>query len=519
MPDDSAMDVLPEHMQEIIEPSTPIKKKKIHQRKKYNSGTLQKKNRHMLNAKRAIDKIKTFDNFFRFFRLTKEYKQKFMQHGFTHMASFEYIDEYVLYKKIGMKNKQTAQGILNYCSQINKTHIEQKDEELISIDELENEQHENIIDLSSLTIKEQSRLGRMGKLKLNEEVTVMYKVKGIIRCFDEKKSQFGIQLIPSIPEGEHNGTVDGVTYFECKNKMGVFLDSEDIISSKKDFKILLTATIKFSKSVSENKIKSYFFRNVIKKYMSYHAKKLNVESINILAISGDDSDDQSCYVNFECKFKNLDNVRDEKNDNANSDELMRDSVANLLQNNDKFLNGIISALNTNKDQQQIKIDKLLIRGINDISIDQVIEERQKAAKREQSKYEELALKPLNKFTSLDIITIIKGWILNDNDYIKMSEQIFNIVARSNLFGGIEVDKMREYIRMLLDNKISKFITTETFDIIYHRIQTLIAERSANIYHQPSLHIAKLICNYPLNVLCEYVKTENIDGEYLFKNGC
>eukprot|EP01084_Bolivina_argentea_P227577 384349_1 len=98
----------------------------------------------------------------------------------------------------------------------------------------------------------------------------------------------------------------------------------------------------------------------------------------------------------------------------------------------------------------------------------------------------------------------------------MSEHMFNVIARSNLLGGIEVDKMREYIRMLLENKVSKFITTETFDSIYDRIQTLIAERSANIYHQPSLHVAKLICNYPLNVLCEYIKTQNIDGKYLLK---
>eukprot|EP01084_Bolivina_argentea_P246300 412230_1 len=90
------------------------------------------------------------------------------------------------------------------------------------------EDDENIIDLSSISITEQSRLG---KLRLNEEVTVMYKVKGVIRCFDTKTSKFGIELIKT--EGEHNGTVDGVKYFECKNKMGVFLNSDDIISPKK----------------------------------------------------------------------------------------------------------------------------------------------------------------------------------------------------------------------------------------------------------------------------------------------
>ncbi len=108
-----------------------------------------------------------------------------------------------------------------------------------------------LIHLSSLCIEEQSRLG---KLRLNEEVTVIYKVKGVIRCFDENKSKFGVELIK--PQGEHNGTVDGIQYFECKNKMGTFLNWNDIISSKKDFKILLTATIKFSTGVAENKITS-----------------------------------------------------------------------------------------------------------------------------------------------------------------------------------------------------------------------------------------------------------------------
>eukprot|EP01084_Bolivina_argentea_P227578 384350_1 len=98
----------------------------------------------------------------------------------------------------------------------------------------------------------------------------------------------------------------------------------------------------------------------------------------------------------------------------------------------------------------------------------------------------------------------------------MSEHIFNVIARSNLFGGIEVNKMREHIRILLENKISQFITPQTLNIIYDRIETLITDRSASIYHQASLHIAKLICNYPLNVLCEYIKTQNIDGKYLLK---
>eukprot|EP01084_Bolivina_argentea_P261544 442022_1 len=74
---------------------------------------------------------------------------------------------------------------------------------------------ENTIDLSPISAQEQSRLG---KLRLNEEVTVMYKVKGVIRCFDKNKSKFGIELIK--PEGEHNGTIDGIKYFECNNKMG-----------------------------------------------------------------------------------------------------------------------------------------------------------------------------------------------------------------------------------------------------------------------------------------------------------
>eukprot|EP01084_Bolivina_argentea_P038230 70692_1 len=98
----------------------------------------------------------------------------------------------------------------------------------------------------------------------------------------------------------------------------------------------------------------------------------------------------------------------------------------------------------------------------------------------------------------------------------MSEHIFNVVARSNLFAGIEVDKMRNHIRILLENKVSRFITPQAFNIVYNRIKTLIEQRSANIYHQASLHIAKLICNYPLNALCEYIQTENINGEYLLK---
>eukprot|EP01084_Bolivina_argentea_P294309 506354_1 len=38
----------------------------------------------------------------------------------------------------------------------------------------------------------------------------------------------------------------------------------------------------------------------------------------------------------------------------------------------------------------------------------------------------------------------------------------------------------------------------------------------NMYHQASLHIAKLICNYPLTALSKCIETENIDGEYLLK---
>eukprot|EP01084_Bolivina_argentea_P279543 477920_1 len=86
----------------------------------------------------------------------------------------------------------------------------------------------NIIDLSSLSTEEQSRLG---KIRINEEVTVLNKVKCVVRCFDENTSTFGIELIK--PIGEHNGTIDGIKYFECKNKRGVFLRSQDIISSKK----------------------------------------------------------------------------------------------------------------------------------------------------------------------------------------------------------------------------------------------------------------------------------------------
>ncbi len=120
------------------------------------------------------------------------------------------------------------------------------------------------------------------------------------------------------------------------------------------------------------------FRKVTEKYILHHTKQLNVETINVLDLSGDDN---LYYIDFACKFKNLDNILDEKNENANSDELMKQSVSNSLQKNDEFFNDIIKPLNANNDEKRIKIDKfmIMIRGINDISIDQEIEERQHIA--------------------------------------------------------------------------------------------------------------------------------------------
>eukprot|EP01084_Bolivina_argentea_P002004 3694_1 len=55
----------------------------------------------VIDVKEAINKIKNFQDFFYTFQLTDECKQKFMQEGFSDIASLEYIDEYVLYEKIG----------------------------------------------------------------------------------------------------------------------------------------------------------------------------------------------------------------------------------------------------------------------------------------------------------------------------------------------------------------------------------------------------------------------------------
>eukprot|EP01084_Bolivina_argentea_P281595 481823_1 len=157
---------------------------------------------------------KTFEHFFNMFKLTNEHKQKFKQQGFTDISSLKYIDEYVLYEKIGI-NKNIGQEILQYCSQVSMTNNEQNDVEMNDMKHSKDEDDKNIIDMSTISTEEQSRLGT---LRMNGEVTVMYKVKGVIRCFDKSKGKFGIELIK--PVGEHNGTIDGKKHFECKNKMG-----------------------------------------------------------------------------------------------------------------------------------------------------------------------------------------------------------------------------------------------------------------------------------------------------------
>eukprot|EP01084_Bolivina_argentea_P187960 323657_1 len=92
-------------------------------------------------------------------------------------------------KKIGINNKNIGQEILKYCLQINKANNEQNDTESANMNESVDKDDENIIDLSSLSTKEQSRLG---KIRINEQVTVLSKVKCVVRCFDENKSKFGI---------------------------------------------------------------------------------------------------------------------------------------------------------------------------------------------------------------------------------------------------------------------------------------------------------------------------------------
>eukprot|EP01084_Bolivina_argentea_P272049 463099_1 len=53
---------------------------------------------------KPIEKIKIFEDFFNVFGLT-DHKQKFIQQGFTDIASLEYIDEYVLHETIGINDK------------------------------------------------------------------------------------------------------------------------------------------------------------------------------------------------------------------------------------------------------------------------------------------------------------------------------------------------------------------------------------------------------------------------------
>eukprot|EP01084_Bolivina_argentea_P025767 47915_1 len=85
---------------------------------------------HINNEQHANVTAHENKDFLNIFQLTDEHKQKFIQQGFTNIASLKYIDEYVLYEKIGINNKNVGQEILEYCSQLNNTNSEQNCMEL-----------------------------------------------------------------------------------------------------------------------------------------------------------------------------------------------------------------------------------------------------------------------------------------------------------------------------------------------------------------------------------------------------
>ena len=67
----------------------------------------------------------------------------------------------------------------------------------------DDEKDETIIDLIGLSDSEKDRLGT---LKLNEEISLNWTVKAVIRSYDPKTKQFGIELIKIDQENSHYGT-------------------------------------------------------------------------------------------------------------------------------------------------------------------------------------------------------------------------------------------------------------------------------------------------------------------------
>eukprot|EP01084_Bolivina_argentea_P299604 516448_1 len=357
----------------------------------------------------------------------------------------------------------------------------------------------NILNLSVLSIHEQERLGL---LRMNDIVNIFNRKRGIIKYFDEDEQKFGVQLVEE--DGDHNGTVNGTKYFECAMKKGIFVKSKDIVGRKEEFQVHLKAKITFSSSVFIN-ISSFDLNESIKKCLQFYTKTIGVQSIEQITVSGEK---KAYSINFSCVFWKISVVGE-----GSEEAVIKTAIADILETNKRFHAQIIEFFDCN---EAIKINEFKIeRKKNLISLEEMLEKRKVDAQDLREDLIDIRLTPLRLFTCDDLTLLISCWIKNDVEHIARSKKILEYIALKNKFSGIEIVRIKDHLKVLLEKHILPYMTMSTFDVIYNCLTVMI--QKTWIYNQSASDIANMICDYPLEALCDYIEENDINGESIINN--
>eukprot|EP01084_Bolivina_argentea_P145499 255013_1 len=121
--------------------------------------------------------------------------------------------------------------------------------------------------------------------------------------------------------------------------------------------------------------------------------------------------------------------------------------------------------------------------------------------------------PLKHYTSFDVETMVRNWILNDMMYTERKEILMNIVC----FDG---KKLKEWthdndLKYQLKKRIQPFMTDKTFDKIIKCFQEEI--KLDMICNKQKSQIAEHISNFELISLCKYIKTVQMNGKTIINN--